>query len=330
MIENEIEQAAVKAGFSGVISIHRGEDDIFRGAFGYRNIAEKLPNAIQTRFGIASGTKLFTALGIGKLIDRGVLSLSTRIGEIDGGFRGFIDESATILQLLTHTSGIYDYYDEDVITDFDNFSVSIPWYRLETPSDYLPLFEGRNMKFRPGERFSYSNGGYVFLGIIIEKLTGGLFRDFMTDFILSPAGMPDSGFFAFNDLPGNTASGYLRDRKTVNIFILPIRGGGDGGMYATADDLHAFWKRFHSCTILPPELTREFLRTRHSFNASGGYGCGIYTEGDSVFSIRGGDAGVGFYSMYDAVRDMTVSVLSNITDGSADIMANIRKYTQKQ
>ena len=69
------------------------------------------------------------------------------------------------------------------------------------------------MKFHPGERYSYSNGVYVFLGIIIEKLSGELFRDFVTANVLSRAAMYDSGFFALNDLPANSATGYLADKK---------------------------------------------------------------------------------------------------------------------
>jgi CubicO group peptidase (beta-lactamase class C family) len=313
---SRIEQAAQETEFSGVISVFRDSSTVFSRAFGYRDIKNMLPNTNSTRFGIASGTKVFTALGIGVLVDQGLLSLGTTIGEIDPAYKGFVDEQATIQHLLTHTSGIYDYYDEEIEQDFDSFSVEIPWCELETPSDYYPLFEGKAMKFRPGERYSYSNGGYVFLGMLIEKLTGMLYRDFIHEHVLNAANMPNSGFFAFNDLPEDTANGYLEDRRTTNIYQLPLRGGGDGGMYTTTGDLRAFWDSLFANEILSEDLTATYLGTHHAFNDTAGYGCGVYKRlDDSMFSIVGGDAGVGFDSRYLPQEKVTINILSNITNG---------------
>jgi CubicO group peptidase (beta-lactamase class C family) len=311
-----IEQAAPELEFSGVISVFRDDSTVFSKAFGYRDTKNKLPNTTSTIFGIASGTKAFTALGIGVLVDRGLISLSTTIREIDQEYTGFVDERATIQHLLTHTSGIYDYYDEEIEQDYDHFSIEIPWCELETPSDYYPLFKGKAMKFRPGERCSYSNGGYVFLGMLIEKLTGMLYRDFVREHVLRVANMHKSDFYAFNDLPENTANGYLEDRRTTNIYQLPPRGGGDGGMYTTTDDLRAFWDSLFSNRILSAELTETYLSTHCTFNDTNGYGCGIYKRlDDSVFWIEGVDAGVGFDSSYLPQEKLTINILSNITNG---------------
>jgi len=217
---------------------------------------------------------------------------------------------------LTHTSGIYDYFDEEIEQDFDHFYVSIPWYRLETPIDYWPLFQGQTAKFQPGERYSYSNGGYVFLAILIEKITGQLFRDFMQEQVFQIASMPKTGFYALNKLPANTALGYLEDRETTNIFNLPIRGGGDGGLYTTAADLRAFWQHLFTNRILSPALMAVFLQTHHHFDDKNGYGCGVYKRIDgSLYAIVGGDAGVGFDSRYLVDQEITASILSNITNG---------------
>jgi CubicO group peptidase (beta-lactamase class C family) len=240
--------------------------------------------------------------------------------EIDQEYTGFVDEHATIQHLLTHTSGIFDYYDEEIEQDYDHFSVEIPWCELETPSDYYPLFKGQATKFLPGERYSYSNGGYVFLGMLIERLMGTLYRDFIREHVLQPAHMHRSGFYAFNDLPENTASGYLEDRGTTNIYQLPLRGGGDGGMYATTDDLRAFWGSLFSNGILSKELTKTYLKTHHEFDDTDGYGCGIYKRlDDSMFWIEGGDAGVGFDSLYLPQEKLTINILSNITNGGNSI-----------
>jgi CubicO group peptidase (beta-lactamase class C family) len=319
-LTSRLEQAASEIEFSGVISVFREASPVFSKAFGYRDIKNKLPNTTGTRFGIASGTKVFTALGIGVLVDQGLISLDTTVREIDPEATGFVGGQATIQQLLTHTSGIYDYYDEEIEQDFDHFSVEIPWCELETPSDYYPLFEGKGMKYRPGERYSYSNGGYVYLGILIERLTGMLYRDFIREHVLQAANMRKSGFYAFNDLPENTASGYLEDRRTTNIYQLPLRGGGDGGMYTTTEDLRAFWDSLFSNSILSQELTGTYLSTHVTFNDSAGYGCGIYKQLDnSMFSIEGGDAGVGFDSRYLPQEKLTINILSNITNGENGI-----------
>jgi CubicO group peptidase (beta-lactamase class C family) len=317
-LASRLDQATAESEFSGVISVFGGASTPYNKAFGYRDVKEELPNTTGTLFGIASGTKVFTALGVGVLVDQGALALDTTVGEIDGKYRGFVDEQATILHLLTHTSGIYDYYDEEIEHDFDHFSVEIPWCELETPLDYYPLFEGQAIKFRPGERYSYSNGGYVFLGMLIEKLTGMLYRDFIREQVLEPAGMQRSGFYALNDLPGNTANGYLEDRRTTNIYQLPLRGGGDGGMYTTTDDLRAFWDSLFSFRILSEGLTGIYLDTHWRFDETRGYGCGLYKRlDDSVFSISGSDAGVGFASWRVPQGKLTVNVLSNVTNGES-------------
>ncbi|PKO02661.1 MAG: penicillin-binding protein [Chloroflexi bacterium HGW-Chloroflexi-5] len=317
---DRIEQVAHETDFSGVISIFEADSALHEQAFGYRDIPNQIPNTPATRFGIASGTKFFTALGIGRLIDLGLIHLETRVGELSTDYTGFISPDATIRHLLTHTSGIYDYFDEEIEQDFDNFYVSIPWYRLVTPSDYWPLFEGQAAKFQPGERFSYSNGGYVFLGMLIEKIAGQVFRDYMQEQVFKAAQMPQTGFYALNKLPANTALGYLEDRQTANFYNLPIRGGADGGLFTTASDLRACWQNFFAHRILSPNLTNVFLQTHERIDEKIGYGCGLYKRLDnSLFSIVGGDAGVGFDSRYFVHHRMTASILSNTTNGEEDL-----------
>ncbi len=319
----EIGRKAKESDFSGAISIRRGRSVVYRVAFGSRVVNENLPNEISTRFGIASGTKLITALGIGRLIDDRKLSLQTSVGELGSDFHGFIDEHATIHHLLSHTSGIYDYYDEELVDDFERFSVEIPWSKLETPSDYLPLFRKGRAKFHRGQRYSYSNGGYVLLGVIIERVSGRLYREFVETDVLRPAGMTDSGFYAFHQLPPNTALGYLNDRISSNIYSLPLRGGGDGGMYTTADDVHSLWEKLFSNSILSRDLTARFLETHQAFDAIDGYGLGIYKKLDAgEYSIIGSDVGVGFYSIYLVSTDTSAVILSNRTDGHRH-MANL-------
>jgi CubicO group peptidase (beta-lactamase class C family) len=313
----KIRATASKTSFSGVVAIYRGNTQLYAEAFGYADAANKRKNNTKTRFAIASGTKFFTALGIGALIDAGKLSLESTVKEIYHQDFTYIEPQATITQLLTHSSGIWDYFDEDWDIDLENYNVAIPWSQLQTPSDYLPLFKDKAPKFSPGARFSYSNGGFIFLGVIIERFTGKLYRDFIQENVFNPAGMKHSGYFAFNGLPANTACGYKTNGET-NIYNLPIRGASDGGAYTTPADLHKLWQAFLGNKILSKELTKAFFTPHIHAYADVDYGYGIYLsrvkEMDTYF-IQGGDAGVGFESRYLPATDLVITIISNRTDG---------------
>lgn len=329
-IRSKIDKHAQDNNFSGDISIYRKENSIYHNSFGFRDISNKIPNNNNTIFGTASGTKTFTALGIIKLIELGLIELSTTIYDIFQSDLGFINSEATIKQLLTHTSGIFDYYDEELITDFDNYTVKIPWFRLETPSDYLPLFESTKMKFKPGDRPSYSNGGYVFLGIIIEKLSGLIYRDFMNKNIFEPLNMESTGFYAFNALPENVACGYIstENKLITNIYQLPIRGGGDGGMYTNSSDMLTFWTKLFCNELISETHLKEFISNEVEIFNNQKYGLGIYIsvfEKHECYSANGCDAGVGYTSLYVPEIELNINVFSNMTDGNEDIMDFLRK-----
>ncbi len=317
----QIKQHAEATSFYGVISIVQAGTERFNEAFGYADIANSRVNKTTTKFGIASGTKVFTALGIGALIAQGKLTLDSKIHDIFQQDLSWIHPEATIAHLLNHTSGVFDYYDEELITDFDNFFVSIPWYQLETPSDYLPLFENEQAKFAPGKRFSYSNGGYICLGIIIEKISGQLYRDFIAQHVFAPAGMSKSGYDAFNDLPEDTAYGYKvaeNGRFQTNIYNLPIRGASDGGAYTTTGDMQKFWQALLNNQILPPELTTLFTTPQAKLSETVDYGYGFYLSqinGKKMISLVGEDAGVSFRSRCVPENGLIINILSNKSEG---------------
>jgi CubicO group peptidase (beta-lactamase class C family) len=326
-----IKEKVKETDFFGVISIFKENEKIFNNAYGYRDINNNIQNNVDTRFGIASGTKLFTALGIGTLVDQNKIRLDTEIGDIFGEPISFIDKKATIKHLLIHTSGVYDYYDEESITDPENFFTDIPWYALETPTDYLPLFTNKEMKYKPGDRVSYSNGGYILLGIIIERISNRMFRDYMKENVLDAAEMTDSGFYAFNNLPKNTAFGYKND-YTTNIYNLPIRGGSDGGLYTTSGNLKKFWKHLFSCKVISRHLLSEFVSPQVEIWQGVDYGCGIYIKevnNKHIYFIAGGDAGVGFHSRYIPAEDLVINILSNRTDGESKIVSIIDNYIKE-
>lgn len=321
---DQIRNLIDKTDFSGVVSfVKDGKREIFT-AKGYRDLNNRILNTTETKFGIASGTKIFTALGIGILIDRGIISLDSRVWDILGDTPSYIGKDATIKQLLNHTSGIYDYLDEDEMEDDDeDFDLGIPLNKLLTPTDFLPLFQGQKPKFNPGERCSYSNGGYVLLGVIIEKVTGEFFRDFIKREVLDKAGMDDSGFFFLHDLPENSAIGYKEEdgKLVANYYSIPIVGGADGGVFTTLEDMAKLWSSFISFKILSKELTEDFM-TPSSKVGESDYGFGMYISdyGDSKdLYLYGCDPGVGFHSRFNTKSGRLLNIISNRTWGIEEL-----------
>ena len=325
-----IEQTANETRFSGVIFVKIDGNVEFENAYGYADRSNKIPNTVDTRFGVASGTKFLTALGIGKLIDSGELALTSRLCDCVNIDFPHISEDVTIDHLLTHTSGIYDYYDEELVEDIDNFQLDIPCFELKGPKDYIPLFRDGEMKFHPGDRFSYSNGGFILLGIVIEEISGTPYIDFIRENILELCDMTDSGFFAMDRLPERTALGYIdeEDGWRTNMFTLPIVGSSDAGIFTTVGDMDKLWAAFFEGKILSKELTNLFLQKAVKDKDNRFYGRGIWIhheEGkDPVHYLMGWDAGVSFKSTCPS-KDSVITVISNTSDGAWAVNREIMK-----
>lgn len=319
-VESIVNDWANKQNFSGVVSVSRADRTLYQQAFGLADRSNKRQNTTTTRFAIASGTKMLTALAIGKLIDQGDLSFETRASEIIDNLPNLSD-SVTIRHLLNHTSGVYDYLDAELIKDYAAYELPIPPYKLRTCSDYLPMLSGKT-KFNAGERFAYSNGGYILLGIIIEKLTNRTYREYVETEILGPLNMNLSGFFAFNNLPENCALNYLNENSgnETNMYKLPIVGGSDGGVFVTANDISRLWNAFKNKEILSDTLTKEFLTARVVVDGNLSYGLGfwIWQEKDRepVLFLAGSDIGVNFQS--NLLADG--SIITIVTNTGKDIL----------
>jgi CubicO group peptidase (beta-lactamase class C family) len=122
--------------------------------------------------------------------------------------------------------------------------LTVPAQDLASTGQYLAVLGGHPAKFAPGERFSYSNGGYVVLALIAERVSGMPFPDLLRERVCVPAGMCDTEFLRSDELPERTALGYLSIEGVprTNMFHLPVRGSGAGGIYTTASDISAFWQ----------------------------------------------------------------------------------------
>lgn len=330
---DKIDEIIDSTGFSGVVKVTRNGEWVYERAAGYRDRPNEVANDIDTRFGIASGTKFITALAIGRLIDKEKLSLDSKALEIiDYTFDSY-DQDITIEHLLTHTSGMPDYYDEDKIKDFDNFKVAIPWNELYEPEQYFQVFPNEPMEFKPGTKFKYNNGAYVLLAAIVAKVSGKSFSDFVEKEVFDVVGMSHTGLYLLNQLPQNTANGYIDDEYgyRTNIYNLPIVAGGDGGAFSSTKDMEKLWKAFLSCEILSESLTRAYMTPQIQEDLENdrswyGYGLWLQVEETQVSEIMiiGCDAGVSFKSGYRIEEGVSYSIFSNTTDGAWAISGALR------
>ena len=316
----ELDALAAETSFTGVVRVDRTDGIELATAYGLAHRGWEIPNEVDTRFAIASGTKGLTALAVVSLIEEGVLDLSTPARSVLGQDLPLIGDDVTIEQLLSHRSGIGDYLDEEVEQNFDDYLMPVPVHELATTEQYLAVLDGHPTKFAPGERFAYCNGGYVVLALIAERASGMPFHDLVRQRVCEPAGMRDTEFLRSDELPSRTALGYLAIDGVwrTNVFHLPVRGTGDGGIYTTVADIASLWRAFFAGRIVSDEWVREMVRARSDVpSESMRYGLGfwLHASTDTVI-LEGCDAGVSFRTVYDPHSGVTYTVISNTTDGA--------------
>jgi CubicO group peptidase (beta-lactamase class C family) len=281
---------------------------VFERAYGLADRAHAVPCTPETRFGIASGTKGFTALVVLSLIAEGSLALSTTARSLLGDDLPLIADDVTIEHLLTHTSGIGDYVDEDLD---EPPPLKVPVYNLVGTSDYLPALDGFPTKFPAGARFTYCNSAFVVLALVAERVAGRGYHELVADRVFAPAGMEGSAFLRSDELPGDAAIGYLPNGRT-NVFSLPVRGNGDGGAYTTVADLRRFWTALYAGRVVGPEVLTEATRARVDASTPGmRYGLGFWLD-DTRVALYGGDFGVSFGSSYDPAAQTICTVIANV------------------
>jgi CubicO group peptidase (beta-lactamase class C family) len=315
-------------GFSGVVSIAPlAGGPALELAFGLADRSHRVPNTIETRFAMASGCKIFTAAAVGLFMQEGKLGLDTPLADCVRSRQFHFGSKVTVGQLLNHTAGVPDYFDEEFESDYGALWRERPCYRMTSVRDFLPLFENAPMKAPPGQGFSYCNAGFVLLGLVIEELTGRDFREIVEERIFRPCGMTRSGYFAMDAVPDNTALGYLSedvsDRRT-NIYSVPLIGGGDGGAYTTVQDMRLFWTSLLAGRVLARDGLNRFLAPSVQVGERDGwhYGRGVWLRqdhGNWIVSVEGGDPGASMESLVWPNDGVILTVLSNTGDGSARI-----------
>lgn len=314
--------------FSGAILFGAESKTKFENSYGFANRSDKIKNTTNTRFSIASGCKIFTAIAICQLVHKGLLEFNTLLSDLEINLNK-LDPRITVHHLLTHTSGIPDYFDEEFMTDYESLWKTVPMYNITSPNCFLPMFQNRPMKFDPGTQFSYSNAGFIVLGLIVEKLTGLSFNDYVQENIFQACGMNDSGYFRMDQLPERTAIGYVGndDNWKTNIYSMPIVGGPDGGAYTTVYDLVKFWNALMGNRLISKSLTEQMLfpHIQDSEYIHYGYGVWITIINKEIFKyfVMGGDPGVEMLSSYYPKLKGEVHVLANVDKGAGLIASRI-------
>ncbi len=311
--------------FSGVVSVRVRDEIVLEAAYGFADREHQRLNTPSTRFGIASGTKGFTALTVMRLIEEGRLDLSTTARSLLGGDLALVDSGVTVEHLLAHRSGIGDYLDESILDDVEVWSFAVAAETLMTTQDYLPLLEGHPQSFAPGTGFAYCNGGYVLLALLCERVTDAAFTDLVLRSVAETAGLGDTAFVDLLELPSDAAIGYLEDGRP-NSANVPRRGNGDGGCSSTVADLARLWRAFFAGSIVADESVRSMITPRSDVPSEGQrYGLGFWLDPiNECVSLEGLDAGVSFRSTHDPTRALTMTVISNSTDGVWPVLRALR------
>ncbi|MET0829130.1 MAG: serine hydrolase domain-containing protein [Microbacterium sp.] len=317
--EAAVEAAVAKESFTGLITVDVGDERRYERAEGYAHRALRVPNTRATRFAIASGGKTFTALAVLRLIEEGVLTLDTPVRSILGADLPLIDDAVTVEQLLTHTSGIGDYIDEEADWDVADYVLPVPVHVLADTEAFVPVIDGFPQAFAPGSRYTYCNGGYIVLALIAERASGREYHDLVEAEVCGRAGLSKTSFLRSDELPGDAALGYLfAEGDRTNVLHLPVRGNGDGGIYTTADDVHTFWRALLDGRIVRDETVEEMIRPRFDVPEERmRYGMGLYLglTGPQVV-MEGYDAGVSFRSTHNPRTATTVTVIGNSSEGA--------------
>lgn len=315
--------------FSGTVFMNEDNNILLKESYGLADISFNIKNEVDTKYGIASGAKLFTAISICQLFERGLIEFDTLLKDCLNIDYPKYDDRVTIKHLLTHTSGIPDYFEEEDINEVSDFSElyqNPPMYMLRNPKDHLKLFKDRPMEFEPGSKFDYTNAGYILLGLIVEEQSGLGFKEYVEKNIINKLEMDNTGYFYMDNLPQNCSYGYTTDNHgnlKKNIYSVPIVGGPDGGVFTNSEDLSKLWRGIFKFELLSENMTNELLKPHVLCWNDCYYGYGLYIikreTGIYKYFLMGGDPGANFISASYPKEKIEVTVLCNRDTGANEV-----------
>jgi len=300
--------------FSGVVLVADHGKPVFRRAYGLANREWNIAATPETVFRIGSTTKTFTATAVLQLADKGALRLDDPIAKYYPNAPPAWS-AITLRNLLNHTSGIPDF------VSTTNGFIRNGARLQDKPEDLIALVRDKPLEFPPGSKFRYSNTGYVLLGMMIEKVSGKTYANYLADAFFKPLGLSHTAYDDFADVVANRASGYWQPAGPFENarLMTPEASDASGALRSTADDLLAWDQALHTGKLLSPASFKAM------FDDEGrGYGLGSFVEtrhGHKLWD-HGGNV-PGFCSAFEYYPDdgVTVIVLDNIEGQDAEKLA---------
>lgn len=316
-IDVKLTRMAANDQFSGAVLIAKDGKPVFQKAYGFADRDAKTPNTLDTRFRLGSMPKMFTSVAIAQLVQAGKFKYTDSLAQVLPDYPNKeVAQKITVHQLLTHTSGLGDIF----TPKFDEIKD-----QLHDLKDYLPLFVDQPLRFEPGTDWSYSNAGFIVLGLIIEKQSGQSYYDYIQQHIYNVAGMKSTGAFPKTEKVPNLAVGYTAmgnpdGKLKPNWDTLPYRGMSAGGSDSTVGDMLRFANALRDHKLLNAELTQTIMTGKvDSPNPNAKYAYGFedaHEGGHHIWGHSGGAPGMnGDLGIFE--DGYTVVVLSNLDPPAA-------------
>jgi len=312
--------------FSGVVLFAREGKPVFKKAYGMADRERNIPNQLNTKFCIGSMGKMFTAVAIAQLEEQGKLSYDDLIGKYLGAdwILPEVGEKVKIFHLLSHTSGIAEYLDDEFYK-----SEAVTYRPLE---DRKPIVREKSLTFEPGTRWAYCNIGFILLAAIIEKVTGGNYSDYIKEHIFDPADM-DNTFDSYRKKAlSNVALGYDKVQEEGKAFWRKtgLFGNNDGtpsgGGFSTVDDFLKFSEALRTDLLISSESKELLMSAKPGLNSIH-YGYGFWIENSRFGRVVGhGGVAPGVSANFRMFLDRgdTMIILSNFSEAMLPVARKIR------
>jgi CubicO group peptidase (beta-lactamase class C family) len=299
--------------FMGSVLVARDGKVILSKGYGSANLEWEVPNSPSAKFRLGSITKQFTAACILLLEERGKLKVEDPVKKYMPDAPAAWDK-VTIFHLLTHTSGIPSF------TGFPDYhsTEATP----TTPEQLVARFRDKPLEFQPGEKWNYSNSGYVLLGYLIEKITQQSYSQFVQENIFNPLGMKDSGYDSNTAVILHRASGYSPGDKGISNagyidMSIPLSAGG---LYSTTEDLLRWEQGLMGGKLLSAASLQKMTTP---FKSDYAFGLAVHTaNGHKVIEHNGGIEGFNTALAYYPEDKLTVVVLANLNGGAPESIAS--------
>ena len=305
--------------FSGAVLVAKNGKTLFSQAYGLADRDKKTPNTLKTRFRLGSMNKMFTAVATLQLVQSGKLDLKAPFGNYLTDYPNKeVASKVTIEQLLSHTGGTGDIFGPE----FEKKRLE-----LKTLQDYVKLYGSRGPEFEPGARWAYSNYGFLLLGVLIEKVSGQSYYDYVRDHIFKPAGMTATASEPEEQLVPDRSVGYTRFTGSFgpNTDTLPYRGTSAGGGYSTVEDLLKFATALQKQKLLNAQYTEMLTTGKVETPGGSKYAYGfmdLMVNGTRCFGHGGGAPGMNGELKICPGPGYVIAVLSNLDPPAASRVAD--------